>query len=49
VVSVTVRGSVLLKTLGYMSEGRGFETPRGEILNFPNPSGRTRPWDLLSL
>jgi hypothetical protein len=22
----------------------GFETRLGEILNLPNPSGRTRPW-----
>jgi hypothetical protein len=25
------------------------QTLWGEILNLPNPSGRTRPWGLLSL
>jgi hypothetical protein len=39
----------MVKALGYESEGRGFETRWGEILNLPNPSGRTRPWGLLSL
>jgi hypothetical protein len=29
--------------------GRGFDTLWGEFLNLPNPSGRTRPWGLLSL
>jgi hypothetical protein len=29
--------------------GRGFDTPWGEFLNLPNPSGRTRPCGLLSL
>jgi hypothetical protein len=27
----------------------GFDSRWGEILNLPNPSGRTRPWGLLSL
>jgi hypothetical protein len=43
------RGSLVVKELGYKSEGRGFETRWGEILNWPNPSGRARPWGLLSL
>jgi hypothetical protein len=34
--------------VGYNSEGCGFETRWGDILNLPNPSGRTRFWDLLS-
>jgi hypothetical protein len=29
--------------------GHRVETRWGEILNLPNPSGRIRPWDLLSL
>jgi hypothetical protein len=33
----------MVKALGYEPEGRGFETRSGEILNFPNPSGHTRP------
>jgi hypothetical protein len=32
----------MVKALGYKPEGRGFETRRGEILNVPNPSGRTK-------
>jgi hypothetical protein len=39
----------MVKALGYNPEGRGFENRRGEILNLPNSSGRTRPWGLLSL
>jgi hypothetical protein len=35
--------------LGYKPEDRGFETRWSEILNLRNPSGRTRPWGLLSL
>jgi hypothetical protein len=38
------RGSLVVKELGYKPEGRGFETRWGEILNLPNPSGRTRSW-----
>jgi hypothetical protein len=38
------RGSLLVKALGYKSEGRGFENRLGELLNLPNPSGCTRPW-----
>jgi hypothetical protein len=33
----------------YKPEGRGFDIRWGEFLNVPNPSGRTRPWGLLSL
>jgi hypothetical protein len=43
------RGSLVVKALDYKPEGRGFETRWGEIVNLPNPSGRTRPWGLLSL
>jgi hypothetical protein len=39
----------MVKALGYEPEGLGFETRWGEILNVPNPSGRTRPCGLLSL
>jgi hypothetical protein len=39
----------MVKALGYKPEGRWFETRWGEILNLPNPSGRTRFWGLLSL
>jgi hypothetical protein len=43
------RGSVVVKALHYKQEGRGFDTRLGDLLNLPNPSGRTRPWGLLSL
>jgi hypothetical protein len=43
------RGSVVVKALCYKLEGRGFDSRWGEFLNLPNPSGRTRPWGLLSL
>jgi hypothetical protein len=43
------RGSLVVKALDYKPEGRGFEARGGEILNSCNPSGRTRPWGLLSL
>jgi hypothetical protein len=46
--SFEARGSLVVKALGYKQEGRGFES-QCEILNLPNPSGRTRPWGLLSL
>jgi hypothetical protein len=36
------RGSVVIKALCYKPEGRGFDIGRGEFLNLPNPSGRTR-------
>jgi hypothetical protein len=39
----------MVKALGYKLEGLGFESRWGEILNLPNPSGRARPWGLLSL
>jgi hypothetical protein len=35
-------GSLIVKALDRKQEGRGFETWYGEILNLPNPSGRTR-------
>jgi hypothetical protein len=43
------RGGLVIKALGYKTEGRGFETRWGEILNLRNPSGLTRSWGLLSL
>jgi hypothetical protein len=46
---LVARCSLVVKALGYKPEGRGFETQWGEILNLHNPSGRTRPWGLLSL
>jgi hypothetical protein len=46
---VGARGSLVVKALGYKPEDRGFETQWGDILHLPNPSGRTRPWGLLSL
>jgi hypothetical protein len=38
------------QALCYKSEGRGLESRWGEWISFnlPNPSGRTRPWGLLS-
>jgi hypothetical protein len=36
------RGSLVVKALGYKTEGRWFEIRWGEILNLPNPSDRTR-------
>jgi hypothetical protein len=44
-----MRRSLVVKALGYKPEGCGLETQWGEILNLPNPSGRTRPWGLLNL
>jgi hypothetical protein len=49
VVSAGTRGSVVVKALCYKPEGRGFDTRCGEFLNLPDPSGRTRSWDLLGL
>jgi hypothetical protein len=46
----SVSGCVLVKALRYKQGGRRFDT--NEViffLNLPNPSGRTRPWGLLSL
>jgi hypothetical protein len=40
------RSSLVVKMLGYKPESRRFQTQRGEILNLPDPSGRTRPWGL---
>jgi hypothetical protein len=48
-ISSGARRSLVVKAVDYKPEGRGFQTRRGEILNLPNPSGRTRPWGLLSL
>jgi hypothetical protein len=44
-----VRSSVVVKALCYELESHGFDIQWGEFLNLPNPSGRTRPWGLLSL
>jgi hypothetical protein len=43
-------GIVVVKALCHKTEGRVFETRRGELIffNLPNPSDRTRPWHLLS-
>jgi hypothetical protein len=41
--------TVVVKALCYKPEGRGFQTRWGDFFNLPNPSGRTRPWGLLSL
>jgi hypothetical protein len=49
IIIIGKRGSVLVKALCYKPEGRGFDTQGAEFLNLPNPSGRTRPWGLLSL
>jgi hypothetical protein len=46
-VIISVRGSLVVKALGYKPEGRVLKTRWGEILNLPNPSGRTSPWGLL--
>jgi hypothetical protein len=43
------RGSAVFKALCCKPEGRGFETRLEEFLNVSNPSGRSRPWGLLSL
>jgi hypothetical protein len=43
------RGSLVVKALCYKPEGRGFDVRCGVFLNLPNPSGRTRPWGLVSL
>jgi hypothetical protein len=43
------RGRIAFKALGYKPEDRGFETQFGEFFNLPNPSGRNKPWGLLSL
>jgi hypothetical protein len=48
-IDIAARGSLVVKALSYKSKGLGFETQWGEILNLPDPSGRTRPWGLLSL
>jgi hypothetical protein len=37
------RVSLVVKALGYKPEGREFEPRWDEIVNLPNPSGRTRP------
>jgi hypothetical protein len=43
------RESVVVNALCYKPEVRGFETQWRKFINLPNPSGRTRPWGLLSL
>jgi hypothetical protein len=43
------RGSIMVKALGYKRGSRGFETRWGDILNLPDPSGRTRSWGSLNL
>jgi hypothetical protein len=50
-VSISYVGSVVVEALCLKPEGRGFETVWGvnAFFNLPNPSGRTRPWGLLSL
>jgi hypothetical protein len=40
---------LVIKALDCKLESRGFEPQRKQILNLLNPSGRTRPWGLLSL
>jgi hypothetical protein len=49
IIIIGACGSVVVKALCHKPEGRGFDTRRCEFLNLPNPSGRTRPWGLLSL
>jgi hypothetical protein len=39
----TVSGSLVVKALGYKLEGHRFESRWGDILNLPDPSGRTQP------
>jgi hypothetical protein len=48
-VTFRVRGSLVVKALDYKPGDRWFGTRWREILNVLNPSGRTRPWGLLSL
>jgi hypothetical protein len=45
---IVAHSSVVFKALCYKPESRGFETRWSEFLNLPNPSGRIRPWGLLS-
>jgi hypothetical protein len=47
--TISSRIMLAVKALCYKPEGRGFDTRLDEILSLPNPSGRTRPWVLLSL
>jgi hypothetical protein len=37
----------MVKALSYKLEGRGFEAQLDDILNLPNPFGRTRPWGFI--
>jgi hypothetical protein len=46
---ITLHSSIVVKALCYKPEGRRFDTRWGDFLNLPNPSSRTRPWDLLIL
>jgi hypothetical protein len=48
-IYLEARGSVVVKALCYKLEGLWFDARCGDVLNLPNPSGRTRPWGLLSL
>jgi hypothetical protein len=43
--------SVVVRALCYKPEGRGFNSRWGHwiFFNWPNPSGRNKPWGLLSL
>jgi hypothetical protein len=42
-LEIKKKTKLVVKALGYKPKGRGLETRWGEILNLPNPSGRTRP------
>jgi hypothetical protein len=44
------RGIVVVEALYFKPEGRWFEIRWGEwiVFNLPNPSSRTKPWDLFS-
>jgi hypothetical protein len=50
-VNIGAHSSVVVKALCYKPEGHGFETWWSEwiFFNLPHPSGRNRPWSLLSL
>jgi hypothetical protein len=49
--SKVARGNIVVKALWYKPEGQEFGSQWGHSIFFklPNPSSRTRPWDLLSL
>jgi hypothetical protein len=49
-INLGARGSLVVTALCYKPEGRGFDTRLGEFFfTLHNPSGRSRPWVLLSL